>query len=267
METISIQKLLLLRKVTRALAEHFRGLLKEHVGALSPLIRPKPLLGDFVSGSSKESPNFAEKSFQELLGVYQGIAGTKPFSIPKELKPPVEATVTPLELHSHEYVHTAKAGSDSKVVTVTSPLKWELSYPGYSLTALRTLLAQKNPPADALQRHGVHYALLHFLISKQTLFARTLEALRFSLTTGTLPELGALPVTFITAPIATVLPSDEVIIENTEISGSSVFEEVADLDTVNGLRDPMRDQIQAIMARFGADFSTAAAASAPDGAL
>jgi hypothetical protein len=252
METISIQRLLLLRKVTRALSEHFRGLLKDHVTALTPLIRPKPLLGDFISGLTKESPNFADKAFQEFLGIYQGIAGNKPFPIHKELKPPIEATVSPLELHPLEYVHTANSASDSKVVTVTSPLRWVLTYPGYSLTALRALLAQKNPSTDALQKFAVHYALLNFVIGRQPAFARTLDALRFSLTSGTVPEFGELPVTFISAPVATLLPPDDVIIENTEISGSDAFEEVVDLESVISLRDPLKDQIVAIAQGFGA---------------
>ena len=251
METISIQRLLLLRKVTRALAEHFRGLLKDHVTALAPLIRPKPLLGDFIAGSTKESPNFADKAFQEFLGIYQGVAGTKPFPIPKELKPPIEATVSPLELHPLEYIHTANSKSDSKVVTVTSPLRWVLTYPGYSLTGLRTLLAQKNPSTDALHKYVVHYALLNFVISRQPAFARTLDALRFSLSSGTVPEFGGLPVTFISAPVSTVLPPDDVIIENTEISGSDAFEEVVALDSVSNLRDPLKEQIVAIAQGFG----------------
>lgn len=251
METISIQKLLLLRKVTRALSEQLRGMLKEHIGALTPLIRPKPLLGDFVSGSTKESPNYADKSFQEVLAVYQGIAAAKPFTIPKELKPPLEVSITPIELHAHEYTHTAKAGAETKVVSVSSPMKWVLSYPGYSPASLRVLLAQRNPPAEALQKYAVHYALLHWVITKQPLFARTLEALRFPLSSGTVPEFGSLPVTFISAPIATMLPPDDVIVESTEISGSSAFEEVLDASTLDSMRDPLRDQIVATVQPFG----------------
>ena len=257
METISIQKLLQLRKATRALADHFRGLLKDHAGALSPLIRPKPLLGDFVTGPSKESPNFADKTFQELVAVYQGIAGTKPFHVPKELKSPLEVSVTPLELHPHEYVHSAKAGNESKTVTVTSPMKWVLTYPGYSPGALRALIAQKSPSLDALQKFAVHYALLHFIIGKQPLFARTLEALRFNLSTGSLPDFGPLPVIFISAPIATVLPPDDVIVESTEISGSEVFEEVLDLGSVDLMRDPLKDQMSGILKGFGIDVASA----------
>jgi hypothetical protein len=252
METISIQRLLLLRKVTRALAEHFRGLLKDHVAALAPLIRPKPLLGDFISGSTKESPNFADKAFQEFLGIYQGVAGTKPFAIPKELKPPIDATISPLELHPFEYIHAAKSVSDSKVVTVTSPLRWVLTYPGYSPAALRTLLAQRSPSSDLVQKYAVHYALLNFVIGRQPAFARTLDALRFTLTSSTVPEFGGLPVTFISAPVATLLPPDDVIIENTEISGSDVFEEVVDLDSVNAMRDPLKEQVSSIVQGFGA---------------
>jgi hypothetical protein len=255
MEIISIQKLLLLRKATRALSEQLRGMLKEHIGALAPLIRPKPLLGDFVSGSTKESPNFADKSFQEIVAAYQAIGAGKPFTIPKDLKPPLEVSITPLELHPHEYTHTAKSGADTKAVTVYSPMKWVLSYPGYSPESLRVLLAQKNPSGEVLQKYAVHYAVLNWVISKQPLFARTLEALRFPVTSGKIAEFGALPVTFLSAPVATMLPPDEVIVESTEIAGSDVFEEVLDMATFESLRDPLREQILTTLQPFGIEAS------------
>jgi hypothetical protein len=66
------------------------------------------------------------------------------------------------------------------------------------------------------------------------------------------PEFGGLPVTFISAPVSTLLPPDDVIIENTEISGSDVFEEVVDLDSATAMRDPMKEQVLSIVQGFGA---------------
>lgn len=252
-DTISIQKLLLLRKGTRALAELLRAQLRDYVAALTPLIRPKLLLGDFVSGTTKESPNFADKAFQELAGIYQSVAGTKPFVIPRELKSPLEVTVTPLELHPFEYAHQAKMGGENKAVHVTSPLKWVLSYPGYSIAGLRGLLAERSPSTDLLQKYAIHYSLLRFVIQKQPGFSKTLAALRFPVSFSTTPEFGNLPLTFVTAPLSTTLPPDEVIIENTEISGSNSFEEIVRISDISKMSDPLQEQIAEALRGFGPD--------------
>ena len=49
--------------------------------------------------------------------------------------------------------------------------------------------------------------------------------------------------TFISSPLSTELPPDEVIIESTEISGQSVFEEVVDVKALQAVRDPMREKL------------------------
>ena len=52
-------------------------------------------------------------------------------------------------------------------------------------------------------------------------------------------------------PISTIRPSDEVIIQSTEISGSSAFEEVVDLSGISKLDDPIRDKLTEIVKGHG----------------
>ncbi|MEJ7712134.1 MAG: hypothetical protein WKF84_20310 [Pyrinomonadaceae bacterium] len=57
----SIQKLLTLRKVTRAVSDTLRAQMKEHLTTLAPLLRPKAVLGDYIQSSAKESARGGEK--------------------------------------------------------------------------------------------------------------------------------------------------------------------------------------------------------------
>lgn len=237
------QRLLVLRKVTRTVAEHLRGQLKEHISALAPIIRPKLVFGDFVSGATRETPNFADKAFQEVVAYYQSFAIGKPFQAIGELKPPMNIVSSPVEIASLEYVYEARTDTDAKRVMITSPLKWVLSYPETGLPRLRELLAQRNPATDVAQRYCLHYAVLAYVLRRQPSFTRLMEALRFKVSIETLPEFGPLPIVMVTSPITTMLPPDHVIIESTEISGTNAFEEVFVLESLRNLEDPLRNQL------------------------
>ncbi len=240
------QKLLLLRKLTRSVAEFLRGQLKDHLSALTPIIRPRTVLGDFVSGSTKESPNFADKAFQEVQQIYANAAANQPFQISKELKPPLEVTVSPLEITALEYEHVAQTPGESKTVMMTSPLKWVLSYPGLPLSRLREILRDRTQ-TDTVQRFVIHYSLLHFMLRRQPGFANILNALRFTVSSTTLPDFGNLPIALISAPISTHRPPDHVIIENTEISGVNVFEEVISVEDVDFIPDPFVEKLKQLI--------------------
>jgi hypothetical protein len=60
-----------------------------------------------------------------------------------------------------------------------------------------------------------------------------------------------LPVTFVAAPVQTIRPPDEVLIENTEISGTDAFEEVIDLGTLTTLSDPLHKRLTEIVEQHG----------------
>ena len=51
----STQSLLVLRKLTRAIADSVRTQMTEYLATLAPLLRPKMVLGDYVEDGSKES--------------------------------------------------------------------------------------------------------------------------------------------------------------------------------------------------------------------
>jgi len=243
-ERYSTKGLLALRRLTRAVSDLLRGQLKEHLETLAPLLRPRGVLGEYVQPASKETIKGAEAAFKELQSLYDKLAVSKPFHLPKELKPPLSVLSTALELTPMEYAHAAKTERETKTVTVSSPLQWSLNYAGYGPRRLRALLAERNRTGDELQQFVLHYLMLHIVLAKQPGVTKLLEALHFPISSDRLPDCGELPITCVRAWLTTARPPDEVIIESTEVSGMDAFEEVVHPEDISALRDPLWTRMQ-----------------------
>ena len=71
----STQSLLVLRKLTRAIADVVRVQMTEYLATLAPLLRPKMVLGDHVEDGTKESSRRSDKAFKDLQTLYESLAG------------------------------------------------------------------------------------------------------------------------------------------------------------------------------------------------
>ena len=89
---------------------------------------------------------------------------------------------------------------------------------------------------------------MHVTLQSRPGIARLFESLRFPVTTGKWAESGDLPVTYIECPVSTVLPTNEVILQSTEISGTPAFEEVVSPDAIAAINDPFKEQLLALSA-------------------
>jgi len=264
-EAFTTKRLLTLRKLTRAVADLLRSQAKEYLVTLAPLLRPSSILGSFVEGHGKEPVQGADKTFKELQGLFEAIAGAKPFNLRKELKTPLEMSSAIIDMTPVEYPHVVKTDQGSKTVIVTSPLKWSLTYSGYApgrLTStnytprrLRELLADRNRSADEVQQILVHYLALNLVLTKQAGVTRILDALHFPTGTTRSAEFAELPLPFLASSVSTLLPPDDVIAESTEISGSDAFEEVINLDDLASMRDPLRERLIELVRSHGLDLS------------
>src|SRR5262245_39176534 len=227
----TIQRLLVLRKLTRAVADLVRNQLKEHLAAIAPLLRPKSVFGDHIQGGNRETVQGQDKAIQELQSAYRAIAGTKQFNLAKELKTPLELLSTTPELSATVYRYEVKSDQETKVIRVTSPLKWVLNYAGFGPQRLQDALAnQAGAVGDELQQCILQFLVMHITASRQPAITPLFSALRHPLSFGRLDEFGELPITSVSAPISTIRPPDQVIIESTEISGMPVFEEIVNID-------------------------------------
>jgi hypothetical protein len=251
-ENYFVQRMLELRKLTRAISELLRGQLREYLALLAPLYHPRTVLGEYLQSGGKEALKGATLAFKELQTIYDSVARAKPFHLVKEIKAPVNLFGGTLELTPVDYVHQATADQTSKNITVTLPFKWIASYPGYSPLRVREMGADRNRSAEELQEHLLHFIALHQVMTKQTGLAKLLEALHFPVSPDErLPGFGDLPITIISSAVSTIRPPDNVIIENTEISGVNAFEEVVKVSDIIELRDPLSDKMIEMVNSYG----------------
>jgi len=247
-QDFSIGRLLFLRKVTRAVSDHLVSELRGHLTTVSPLLRPRRLLGDYVESASTEQVVDAEKNFAILADIYAKAAG-KPFDLPRPLRPPLKPVGLTLEIYPWESLHEIQSGGTKKPVTLTSPVRYVLSYAsGISLSRLRQGIAGKEEQKrEDVREFVIRCCLIHSMLTKSAGIVNLLRALRWEVSTETSPDLGALPLTTLTAPIRSVLPPDHLILESTEMSGTSLFEEVVDVDALAQIPDPLAKKVQEII--------------------
>jgi hypothetical protein len=245
-ETSTPQKLLLDRRLTRAIGEVVCGQMREHVATLAPIFRPRSIFGDHIQGIGKEAGKNADQAFKELQASYDAIALTRPFNLPKELKAPLMQMTSTVELSPTEYAHQVGANGAQKTVQITRPFKWILTYSTYSPRRLKQLLTDLNRNDDELQQAVLHYLVMSIVIAKQPGLRAIFEAIHFPLVTGRLPGFGELPVTYVESSISTRLPDDALVAESTDLSGKDAFEEIVNLDDIDKLRDPLKERLMEI---------------------
>ncbi|HEU4386745.1 MAG TPA: hypothetical protein VFV34_03030 [Blastocatellia bacterium] len=245
------EKLLVLRKLTRAIADLLRAQMKEYLSALAPLLRPNVVLGEYIQGGSKSPVKGAEKAFKDLQALYESVAVAKPFQLPRELRAPLDIAGPALEMTPVEYEHVARTEKESKTVTITQPLKWVVAYPGYTPDGLSALLANRNRSAEDVRDFILHFLAVHLVTLRQPGVAAILDALHFPLSTGKLSEFGELPITYISSSVSTFRPHDDVIIESTEISGKDLFEEIVNIDDIVKMQDQLRERLVELVKSYG----------------
>ena len=237
------QSLLILRKLTRAIADSVRAQMTEDPATLAPLLRPKMVLGDYIEDGSKESTRRSDKALKDLQTLYEKVAATKPFNLPRELTLPLRLSGTGLEITAVDTPHAIQSGSESRTIMVRSPLTWTLTYAGHAPTRLQELLKTKLRAADELNQLVLSYLLMHVVVTNSPGLVQVFEALHFPITTTTLPEFGPLPITRIGVDISTTRPADSVILEVAELTGMDAFEEVVNVDDLAQLRDPLKERL------------------------
>lgn len=243
----SIQSLLVLRKLTRAITEVVRAQVAEHLATVTPLLRPAAVLGEYVQGGQKEATRKADKAFRELESLYQTICTAKPFNLPRELpSPPLNILSTGLEITAYDYPHVVKNDSETRKIMVRAPLTWTLTYTGFGPGRLQDLLNTKMRSNEEVLKVVVSYLAIHVVLTNQPGLLKIFDVLHLPITTVKVPEFGNLPITRIAAAVVTRRPSDAVIVESAELTGMDAFEEIVDLEEVARLRDPLRETLMSV---------------------
>ena len=243
----SVQSLLVLRKLTRAITETVRAQMSEHLTTLTPLLRPTAVLGEYVQGGQKEGSRKADKAFRDLEALYQTVCTTKPFNLPREMpSTPLSILSTGLDITPYGYPHQVKTDSGTRTITVRAPLTWTLTYTGFGPGRLQELLNTKMRSNEEVSKVVLSYLALHVVLTNQPGLLKIFEAMHFPVTTVKVPEFGDLPVTRIGAAVDTKRPPDAVIVETAELTGMDAFEEIVELEAVGRLRDPLRESLMSV---------------------
>jgi hypothetical protein len=246
-----LNRLLKLRALTTALADYLERTAREHLASLSALLQPRALLGDLVR-FEKAAVKGQDEAFRDLLKLYQPIASAAAINVQPDLKPPLDVHASAIDIVRASYTYTPEGSP--KPLTVVTPLKWVVVYKDLSPSRLRDLVANhKRSGGNELQSCILHYLVMHLLAERRPGVAPILEALRFPVSSVPNVAFAGLPFVYLTSPISTMRAPDPVIVQSTLISGASTFEEVVDLSDVNRLRDPLSEQILAIVREHGVE--------------
>ncbi len=257
---MDIQQLLDLRKITQAVSRKFEDDLKTHLTTLAPLFSPLTLFGEYVRGGSKTTHQQSEKAYRELCARFKALTEQKPFLLNASLTAPLDLFAATPVLTPVEYTYSAGVGDAKHPIKVTRPLNWTLSYPDATPERIRQLLAGGPGQMEEELIHTLLQTLaMAVLNAHRPGLARLFQDLRFTLQISQLDGLGPLPVLTLEAPLETRLPEDEVIIQNTQLTGIPCFEEVLDVADIQQLADPIRQDLITIAQPLSPDIFTTSA--------
>jgi hypothetical protein len=248
-----ISHLLVLRSLTKKIAEQFAQQARESLTHLAPLFQPHVLLGDLVR-SGKGHVKGQDVALQELDKLYQPLARASALNLQSELKPPLDIFASSVDLAPASYSYSPR-GSD-KAIMVTTPLKWVLSYKDLGPQRLRELISNHpRSSGDDLRLCVLHFLSMHMLAQRRPGVGPIFEALRFPLSSAAQLDLHGLPFVYLSSPISTVRPPDEVILQSTQLSGTFTFEEVVNMDDIARLGDPLREQLLGLVREHGGNLA------------
>lgn len=245
---ITFQDLPELRRKTEAVSGFLLERLSEYLETLRPLLEPSRVLGK--SGVASGRIAWMERNLAEFRQRYQEFG--RPFRLPQEFDAESVAEFSSqLHVHPWEYLHEARHDGAAKKITITSPTRWVITYgTAYSPSRMRAAVTGREAGQPELIRQFVVLALLlNSVVSKSPNVLKLLHALRFNVELIPMEELHQLPLAIVQFPLSSFRPSDRLILEATAFSGVPAFIECVDLAAIRELRDPLREELKALVAQ------------------
>ena len=244
--TLTFEQLAELRHRTEVIAGFLRDRLRGYLETLRPLLAPRRLLGKYVDW--KEDVASSEKAVTQVRQKFAEVCRA-PFSLTPDLEDGVFAVDNRPELYPLEYTYEAKSEGESKVLTITSPVRWVLTYDaGTTLSQIRQTVAGKHDrQSDHTRQFLVNALVMHLLLTKYPGIGQLLSDLRYQVHTDRYPGLGTLPFVIISAYLPSFRPADNLLLMATRFSGVSNFVELIDVDAVHTLQDPLKSRIEELL--------------------
>jgi hypothetical protein len=243
-KTLTFEQLVELREKTEVISQFLHKRLKVYVETLRLLLAPGRLLGKYVG--VKEDVLGADKALAQLRELYRGVCG-KPFALSAELdEGPLKLLDNRLELYPWEYTYQAKNERETKAVTITSPVRWILTYSaGYTLSqVLQAVIGKEQRQTDALRQFVVNALVMHLVLAKYPGIVQLLTDLRYQVSIDKSSTLGELPLITLSACLPSFRPSDELLLTAIRFSGVPVFIELIDVAMLDTLHDPLKQHLE-----------------------
>ena len=242
-DEFSFSELMDRRKLTTAVAGLLTDQLNAYLTTLAPLLRPRAVLGDYTRGSQDKVRGAAEV-FAQVKETYLEVAGSRVFDLPKVLDSPIGISSAAPEICPSHYSYEAVVNGTAHELTITSPTRWTLSYKGQNEARLKSLLSQKSDlVSKELAETVLHFVLIETIISRQPGVFNILRELGYSVEVGTNPVFDVLPVVYISNQVGTERPSDELLVQVSEVSGSPAFDELIRIEDINDMMMPLKKRL------------------------
>jgi len=244
---LTFQELPELRRKTEVISKFLQDQVLTHLETLRPILSPERLFGR--PAGAKVDVALADRALAQLQQNYKPFSA-HPFDLPSELDQYWLSLVgSRVTLYPWEYTYQAGPGREGRAITMTSPLRWVVSFnSAYTLSQVRQALAGKGERRPEHIRQFVVNALVTQLIFTHTPgLALLFTDLRYQLETDAAPDLPKLPLTTITSGLPSFRPGDELILSATNFSGVPAFIELIDIDALSHLHDPLKTRIEELL--------------------
>lgn len=245
--TLTFEQLADLRQRTEAIAGLLTTRLQGHLEALRPLFAPRRLLGKYAD--RKEDVAGSEKALLQVREKFKEACGS-PFTLTPDLDEDILSRIENRpELYPWEYTHEAKTDGENKALTITSPVRWVLTYgSGFTLSQVRQAVASHHDSgSNPIRQFVVNVVVMQLFLARYPGIVQLLTDLRYEVQVEKCPGLGALPFVTISSCVPSFRPEDRLILMATRFSGIPTFIELVDIDAVHSLQDPLKLRIEEIL--------------------
>ena len=245
-ESINLDNYAELRDISRQFCGTLQAQASNHLETVRQLFRPAAVFGPYIIGSHKDAPRDGATAIAEFRAFFAEAAASRPMSLDPTLPDTFEINFGTPVLQPYSYSHEITTRTGPRTVTVTSPLQWVLGFPNYPFNRMREMVSAPKRAVEDLRVFALHYAALHFVVTRNPRIQNLFAALRFPIRSERVAELGAFPLLILRAPAGTVRPPDEVIIQVCKYSGADLVEEILDHAQWSNLADPIAAQFRSV---------------------
>jgi hypothetical protein len=243
---MSLDELLDLRELTERISGFLQKRLKGHLATVSPLLGPARVFGKHVG--ARDPVGRADEALGQLSEKYKQVCGGT-FDLKQELDESVLTAIgATIEVYPYEYSFEAKGARASKVVSMTSSVRWVVTYGSeYSLAQLRTLMfGPGDRRSPAVRQFVVNALAFQIVLGRATGISQMLKDLRYDIDVQPLQGLEKLPMVTMTLPLPSFRPPDDLLLTAIRLSGVAGFIELIDPAAISKMEDPLRTQIEAL---------------------